>query len=605
MTPLWEMPPTQKPLRIMTHLNRRRNQAIVTLTSRRYAFDVVPLCLLVAWCLLGPVLPCASQEAGGAGIRFQEGLPPELTIATDVELGEQAEQLEEMAEWALEHQPKKKGGPLAWLKNTFGGSNGVLNITVDDVVENLGDLQGETVTVVGLYTAAEDGNGKLYAGEGELVISLGGGVKPRGFGEVPLAGVPALVVGLAEGAGDMPEPGIHATKVEVSGWLTLLRLARINEMEGEYEEAVDNYEEAGNAAHASKSVYGGFALERAARLVIAELDDTARGKKLYNHIWNQFGTLSKNGDNGYVTWEPVAGKWEQRPLRATIGPILDDLNSDSFWYRVVDFFVRVAMGNLALGVILMAVVVRLMILPLTRKQLDSARAMQNLQPQIKALQAKHVDDKQKFQEEFWKLCQSHGVNPLGGCLPMLVQFPILIMLYRGIRAYIWQFDGARFFWVENLAGPDMILLVAYTISMIFFQKLTQKMQPTAAMNPQQAQQQQMMTYMMPVMFFFFFQTFPAAFILYWLASNVIYFVEQHVYNTRAGAAGDAPVPVAKKGGTGFVSGMVNMLGKKDEQADASGGDGQGTRKSYAEVKAEKAGKKTRKAEKSGSRSKKS
>ena len=294
MTPLWEIPPTQKPFRIMTHLSRRRNQAIVTLTSRRYAFDVVPLCLLVAWCLLGPVLWCASQEAGGgsgaagAGMRSQEGLPPELTIGTDVELSEQAEELQEMGEWALEHQPKKKGGAMAWLKNIFGGSNGVLNLTVDDVVENLGDLQGETVTVVGLYTADEDGGGKLYAGEGELLISLGGGVKPRGFGDVALAGVPALVVGLAEGAGDMPEPGVHATKLEVSGWLTLLRLARINEMEGEYEEAVDNYEAAGNAAHASKSLYGGFALERAARLTIAELDDTARGKKLYNHIWNQF-----------------------------------------------------------------------------------------------------------------------------------------------------------------------------------------------------------------------------------------------------------------------------------------------------------------------------
>ena len=588
----------------------------MTAISRRYAFAVVPLCLAVVWSLLGPLPPCASQEAAGDSgaaadsgattIRFQEGLPPELTISTDADLSEQAEQLQDMAAWALEHQPKKKGGVMAWLKNLFGGANGVLNITVDDIVKNLGDLQGETVTVVGLYTADEDGNGKLYAGEGELAIGLGGGVKPRGFGDIPLAGVPASVTGLAEGAGDMPEPGVHATKLEPSAWLALVRLARINEMEGDYEDAVHNYEAGGNAAHASKSQWSGFALERAARLSIAELDDVAQSKKLYNHIWHQFGTLGKNGDNGYVTWEPVDGRWEQRPLRGVVGPVLDELNQDSFWYRVVDFFVKVAMGNLALGVILMAVVVRLMILPLTRKQLDSARAMQNLQPQIKALQAKHVDDKQKFQEEFWKLCQSHGVNPLGGCLPMLVQFPILIMLYRGIRAYIWQFDGARFLWVENLAGPDMILLVAYTISMIFFQKLTQKMQPTAAMNPQQAQQQQMMTYMMPVMFFFFFQTFPAAFILYWLASNVIYFAEQHLYNMRANAVGDEPVPVAEKKGTGgFVSGMVNMLKAKEDKEDSSGGDGRATRKSYAEVKAEKTGKKTRKQDKkSGAKTKK-
>jgi YidC/Oxa1 family membrane protein insertase len=623
MTPFPETTPPLQQLRTMTQLSRWRNQAIVTLKSRRYAFELVPLCLLILWCLLGPVLPSASQQAGGqtaageatadtqAAIRFQDGLPPELTIPTDVDLDDQAEQLAAMAEWALEHQPKQQGGALAWVKNLFGGSNGVPSLTVDDLVQNLGDLQGQTVTVVGLYTAQADGGDKLYAGSGELAISLGGGVKPRGFGDIPLTGVPASVTGLAEGAGDMPQPGIHATKLEPSGWLALLRLARINEMQGDYEAAVDNYDTAGNAAQVSKSQWSGFALERAARLTIAQLDDTARAKKLYNHIWSQFGTLGKNGENGYVTWEPVdavdgaTGRWEQRPLRAVIGPVLDDLNSDSFWYRVVGFFVKVAMGNLALGVILMALVVRLMILPLTRKQLESARAMQDLQPQIKALQAKHVDDKKKFQEEFWKLCQAHGVNPLGGCLPMLVQFPILIMLYRGIQAYIWQFDGARFLWVDNLAGPDMILLVAYTISMIFFQKLTQKMQPAAAMNPQQAQQQQMMTYMMPVMFFFFFQTFPAAFILYWLASNVIYFGEQHLYNTQTRTAGDQPTPPVKQHSGGFVAGMVNMLGGKNEQEGPNGGDGRAARKSYAEVKAENSGKKSRKPLKTGSRSKKS
>ncbi len=274
--------------------------------------------------------------------------------------------------------------------------------------------------------------------------------------------------------------------------------------------------------------------------------------------------------------------------------MLDSLNRERFWYRVVAGFVALGGSNPGIGVILLAFAVRLMIWPLTRKQLESAQSMQALQPQMKALQEKYVDDKQKFQEEFWKLCQSRGVNPLGGCLPMLIQFPILIMLYRGIRAYIWHFDNASFLWIHNLAAPDMILLVAYTISMIMFQKATQRMQPAAAMNPQQAQQQQMMTWMMPIMFFFFFQSFPAAFLLYWLSSNVFYFGEQYVHRTMrsksAATCDDAAADTPKPAG-GLVSGMVKLLSPEDnsEQKEA-----ETQRTSYADRKAAEAGKKGRK-----------
>ncbi|MFW6438367.1 MAG: membrane protein insertase YidC, partial [Armatimonadota bacterium] len=178
----------------------------------------------------------------------------------------------------------------------------------------------------------------------------------------------------------------------------------------------------------------------------------------------------------------------------------------------------------------------------------------------------------------WALCQENNCNPLGGCLPMLVQMPILIFLYRGIHEYIVQFEGISFLWVQNLAEPNMLLLILYTLSMIGFQKMASQSQPTA--DPQQEQQQKMMMYMMPIMFFFFFQTFPAAFLLYWLGSNIIYFGEMGLM-----MRGDVDLSVdtsSKK--SGFVASMLNAAkgAGKDEEEEKE------APKSYAEKrKAEK------------------
>ena len=288
--------------------------------------------------------------------------------------------------------------------------------------------------------------------------------------------------------------------------------------------------------------------------------------------------------------------WEKLPLTKAIGGPLDSMSRNDFWYRFMEFFVMLAGNSPWLGVVLLAVVSRVIIWPLTKKQLASAEAMKRLQPQIKALQERYVDDKQKFQEEFWRLCQANGVNPLGGCLPMLIQMPVLIFLYKGIREYIVQFDGHSFLWVKNLAAPDLPLLVLYTLSMILFQKMTQKLQPTPTMNAQQAQQQQMMTYMMPAMFFFMFQSFPAAFLLYWVATNVVYFVQQYAYTAamaRKAAAGETEslTPAEPRQG-GFAGAMTRMIAQKSE-AEASKSATE-DKQSFHEKQAQAQGKKTAK-----------
>ncbi len=544
------------------------------------------LSLLFATSLI--LLVCAGAWAE-KGIAVQTGLPEELTIDTSFDLKAQIEALTKMVEWSAEHHPKKKVGLIAGLTSMFTASDKDQVVTTSDIKDRLADLQEQRVVVTGMYSVVDDKAGTITAGGVTIPVSISGGVEPEGFVDYTFGPLPAVITGIVESTDDNPPAGtIRATKIEPSGWLAQFRIARCHEIDGDFEKAVEAYQAAGHKATESGSLLSSFGLVRGAELALNQLKDEKRAKNLYNEVWNSCGKLDKDGKCAYTIWEFDGNAWALVPLREQVGPVLDELSKDNFWYGVVDLFVKIAGGNPALGVILIAIVMRLMIWPLTKKQLQSAKAMQDLQPETKALQEKYVDDKQKFQEEFWKLCQERGVNPLGGCLPMLVQFPILIFLYRGIREYIWHFENASFLWVDNLAAPDMILLVAYTISMIFFQKMTQKTQASAAMNPQQQQQQQMMTYMMPIMFFFFFQSFPAAFLLYWLASNIIYFGEQYLHT-------HTQTPVVDGAGngkaTGFVGSMVTMLTSGDEKKDDNA-DAPVERKSYADRVAESSGKKT-------------
>ena len=295
---------------------------------------------------------------------------------------------------------------------------------------------------------------------------------------------------------------------------------------------------------------------QAAAGALDQLADDGNARGMYDRAWTAYAAGT---DGDFYTWtRPEEDEqWHRQPVREVIGEPLDSLKRGGFWYSLVGTFVNIAGGHPAFGLILLAIVTRLMIYPLTKKQLSSMQAMQKIQPQIKQLQKKHKDDKQKFQGEFWNLCKEHNVNPLGGCLPLIVQMPILIMIYRGISDYVVQFDGASFLWVSNLAHPDLPLLIAYAISMFLFQKMTQAMNPAASADPQQAQQQKMMMYLMPAMFFFLFRGLSAAFILYWLSANLVYFVE-HLWFQRTHDSGDESEGDKKSPG-GFVAAMAKVV----------------------------------------------
>ncbi len=523
----------------------------------------------------------ASVAADEEPLPPQAGLPWELVIPDQPALDDQITALLPLVEYAEENAPE--GGFLAGLKGCMAGSKKPPLVNIADLVANVESLKGKSIAVEGIYEKVDEDRAAFKTQGGTCYIVLAGGTFPDGFGEAGPEGLPVRTVGTVEIADDRL-PLVRAHQLSPALCLTPIRLARAYEVGQNYMKAVEGYKQGQKASSLEGYGLAAFAACRAAEIAHHQLDDSKQALGLYNAAWNAFAKKRPDGQE-YQTWVLSGETWQQQPVRQVIAPPLDSLQRGGFWYKLVDFFSRICGGNPALGVLLLAVLTRVLIYPLTKKQLASSQAMQSLQPQIKKLQTKYKDDKQKFQEKFWELCKANKVNPLGGCLPLLVQMPILLMIYRGIRAYIIRFDDASFLWVENLAQPDIYLLIGYTISMVAFQKMTQKMNPTAQVNPQQAQQQQMMTWMMPLMFFFLFQSFPAAFILYWLGTNLVYFALQYWYMKTTPPPEAANTSEQQR--SGLLAGIVGS--RENPEPD-------GESQSYEEKKAQQEGKKTRKDE---------
>ncbi len=190
--------------------------------------------------------------------------------------------------------------------------------------------------------------------------------------------------------------------------------------------------------------------------------------------------------------------------------------------------------NYGMAIILITVLVRLVTAPLAAKQMRSMKRLGQLQPRIKELQEKHRDDRQRQSQEMMKLYRETGVNPLGGCFPMLLQIPVFIALYYALQSSIDLRQAPFVAWIQDLSKPETLftvpglelpvrlLPVLMGASMVFQQKLT----PTT-MDPAQAR---MLTVMMPIMFTVLFYTFPSGLVLYWLVSNLLAIGQQLLTN---------------------------------------------------------------------------
>jgi YidC/Oxa1 family membrane protein insertase len=176
-----------------------------------------------------------------------------------------------------------------------------------------------------------------------------------------------------------------------------------------------------------------------------------------------------------------------------------------------------------LAIVMLTIVVRTLLFPITYRQVKSMRRMQDLKPDMDRIRAEYKDDVQKQREEMAKLYQERQVNPLGGCLPIFVQLPIFLVLYYTIRHFdtLESFRTGGLLWFQNLTQPDhlFILPVLYVLTMMASQELTIRNTAT--------QQKQVMRFL-PIIFGVFLARFPAGLFVYWVTSNFITFVQNYV-----------------------------------------------------------------------------
>nr|WP_253264133.1 YidC family membrane integrase SpoIIIJ [Geobacillus sp. DSP4a] len=183
-------------------------------------------------------------------------------------------------------------------------------------------------------------------------------------------------------------------------------------------------------------------------------------------------------------------------------------------------------GSFGLSIIVVTILIRLLILPLMIQQTRNAKAMQALQPEIEALRKKYsskdAQTQQKLQQEMMLLFQKHGVNPMAGCLPILIQMPILIGFYHAIMR-TREIAQHNFLWFDlGEKDPYFILPVIAGVTTFIQQKIM--MAGSAQQNPQMA----MLLWMMPIMIVIFAINFPAALSLYWVVGNIFSIVQTYL-----------------------------------------------------------------------------
>ena len=203
----------------------------------------------------------------------------------------------------------------------------------------------------------------------------------------------------------------------------------------------------------------------------------------------------------------------------------------------VDFVVHIVnaiygvVGNYGIAIIIVTVLMRIIIFPLTLKQEKSMKKMRELQPELEKIKEKYKDNPQEYQQKTAELYRESGVNPLGGCLPLLIQMPVFVALY-------WAFSGnaipadAKFLWF-TLKQPDRLFMIgnfAFNLLPILNVGVTyiqQKIMTSATSGQESSQQMQTMLYMMPLMMLFIFYRMPSGVTLYYLVSGALSLVQQY------------------------------------------------------------------------------
>jgi YidC/Oxa1 family membrane protein insertase len=185
-------------------------------------------------------------------------------------------------------------------------------------------------------------------------------------------------------------------------------------------------------------------------------------------------------------------------------------------------------GNYGWAIILLTVAIKLLFWPLTNKSYGSMKAMQKVQPEMQKLRQKYKDDKQRLNIEIMQLYRTHKVNPLGGCLPMVIQIPVFFALYKVLMEDIALRHAPFMFWIQDLAAKDPYYISPIIMGVTMF--IQQKLTPST-MDSTQAK---ILLYM-PLIFTFMFLNFPSGLVVYWLVNNLLTILQQFLINRKAAA----------------------------------------------------------------------
>ncbi len=216
---------------------------------------------------------------------------------------------------------------------------------------------------------------------------------------------------------------------------------------------------------------------------------------------------------------------------------------DLGWFSIVArpmlwllLFIGRFTGNYGWAIIILTILIKVVMFPINQRQSNAMKAMQRIQPELKKIQEKYKDDRETLNKEMMELYKRHKVNPLSGCLPMVLQIPVFIGLYNGLLQSIELRHAPFLGWINDLSQPDRlgalqlpfvhpagipVLTLLMGLSMLIQQRMTPSTgDPT----------QQRMMMLMPVVFTVMFVNFPAGLVIYWFANNVLTIAQQYVTN---------------------------------------------------------------------------
>lgn len=233
--------------------------------------------------------------------------------------------------------------------------------------------------------------------------------------------------------------------------------------------------------------------------------------------------------DGNADFEGYIGPKDYEELKA-INPNLTDVVE----YGIITFFAKPVFlllnflhsytANWGWAIILLTLIVRIILFPLSYKGMVSMQKLKEVAPKMKELQAKYKDDPQKLQSQMMQLYKKHGANPMGGCLPLILQIPVFFAIYRVLYNAVELKSTGWILWIHDLSvmDPYFVLPILMGISMYMHQVLT----PNTIADPTQAK----IFKLLPVVFTLFLITFPAGLVLYWTVNNIFSIIQQLLIN---------------------------------------------------------------------------